>query len=558
MIFAKFIQNLAIRIGAIAVLFISSHAFAVDACNSEFEELVSEVMIETLNTDPPKGFLVDLYREIFFAPVWIEERTLSRRAKVLFSLIKEDRTLPRSAKLFKEAAALEMRAYDIYAGGKGLNEKIKLEFALSRLYKKYAEFRLFGSIDWNHFYSRMRSFRSSGVFAGWVYYKSETTPLSLLEDVMYHERSLKRAFLEAEPKEYRYTALKQAFFSYLDLKEEGGWEPVFLDKVIRAGNSSDLIPVIRERLRITGDYRECPVESKEYDDCLKASIVGFQKRHGLSPDGVIGKRTIRALNSSLDERIRLIQLNLDRIKWLHQRGEKRHIIVNIPAFTLYFEEEGKLRLQMKVITGKRRNPTPVFSNTVQHIVLNPFWNVPKSIIQKELIPQILKNPNAMKEEGIDIYTGWGKGAEKVDVGSVDWGAYRYTKRMPFRFAQPPGYKNALGKVKFLFPNRFSVYMHDTPAKSLFNKTVRAFSHGCIRLEKPIEMLRVFTSFNHVISFEAAEKRLRRNRRQFIKLDQTVPVDVVYLTAWVDYDGVLQFRNDIYGYDKIQLSKLKSW
>ncbi|MFT7823440.1 MAG: L,D-transpeptidase family protein [Sulfurimonas sp.] len=558
MMFAKFIQNLAIRIGAIAVLFISSHAFAVDACNSEFEELVSEVMIETLNTDPQKGFLVDLYQEILFVPVWIEERTLSRRAKALFSLIKEDRTLPRSSNLFKKAAALEMRANDTYTADRGLNEKIELEFALSELYKKYAEFRLFGSIDWDHFYSRMRGLRSSGIFAGWVHYRPEATPLSLLEDVMYHEGSLKKAFLEAEPKKYRYAALKQALFSYLDLQEEGGWEPVSLDKVIRTGHSSDLVPVIRERLRITDDYRECPVENSEYDDCLKASIVGFQKRHGLSPDGVIGKRTIKALNRSPDERIRLIQLNLDRIKWLHQREETRHIIVNIPAFTLYFEEEGKLRLQMKVITGKRRNSTPVFSNTVQHIVLNPFWNVPKSIIQKELIPQILKNPNAMKEEGIDIYTGWARDAEKVDVGSVNWKAYRYTKNMPFRFAQPPGNKNALGKVKFLFPNRFSVYMHDTPAKSLFRKTVRAFSHGCIRLEKPIEMLRVFTSFNQAISFEAAEKRLRGNRRQFVKLDQTVPVDVVYLTAWVDYDGIVQFRNDIYGYDKIQLSTLKSW
>ncbi|MBT8343903.1 MAG: L,D-transpeptidase family protein, partial [Sulfurovum sp.] len=312
-------------------------------------------------------------------------------------------------------------------------------------------------------------------------------------------------------------------------------------------------------LRITGDYGTCSSKGENlYDACLKEAIVHFQKRHGLEDEGIIGKKTMAALNVPIEKRIEQIRLNLDRIKWLHERNNKRHIMINIPAFTLFFEEDKALRLQMRVITGKRKNPTPVFSNTVQTIVLNPHWNVPKSIIQKELIPQILKNSNAMAEDNIEIYTGWGKDARKVSASSVNWGQYRYSKTVPYRFAQTPGYHNALGKVKFLFPNRFSVYMHDTPAKSLFKRNVRAFSHGCIRLSQPIELLETFSTFNDTVDFEKAQERLQGTNKSFLTLTTKVPVDVIYLTAYVDYDGVLQFRNDIYGYDNMQLQSYRKW
>ena len=195
---------------------------------------------------------------------------------------------------------------------------------------------------------------------------------------------------------------------------------------------------------------------------------------------------------------------------------------------------------------------------MQTIVLNPHWNIPKSIIQKEMIPKLMKNPNAMAKQGIEIHTGWGKDATKIDGGSVDWSQYRYSKSMPFRFAQVPGYKNALGKIKFLFPNQFSVYMHDTPNKNLFNRNKRAFSHGCIRLHKPRKLLETFSTFNENVDFEKSQKRLKGKKKAYLKLNSKVPVDVVYLTAYVDYDGVLQFRNDVYGYDKMQLQSYRQW
>ena len=213
---------------------------------------------------------------------------------------------------------------------------------------------------------------------------------------------------------------------------------------------------------------------------------------------------------------------------------------------------------MEVITGKPRHPTPIFSNTVKTIVLNPYWNVPKSIIQKEMIPKLMRNPNAMARQGIEIRAGWGADAKKISGGSVNWSQYRYSKTVPYRFAQVPGYRNALGKVKFLFPNKFSVYMHDTPTKHLFKKNRRAFSHGCIRLEKPRELLRTFSTFNDNVDFDKSQKVLRGKKNSYIKLQEKVPVDVVYLTAWIDYDGKLQFRNDVYKYDEMQLKSFRKW
>ncbi|HSR74730.1 MAG TPA: L,D-transpeptidase family protein, partial [Sulfurovum sp.] len=447
---------------------------------------------------------------------------------------------------------------EVYGSNGTLVQKVDLEFKLSQLYKAYAEYTLYGSINWGAFLDRLYNLKADAISAGWVTHKPKFGPISLLENAALRG-SLSYAFEQAEPKEYHYRELREALVNYLEIQRNGGWPHVPFEKVLNPGDIHDSVPILRERLHITGEYESCSSEEENrYGECLKEAVVRFQKRHGLAADGVIGKETITALNIPIEKRIEQIRLNLDRIKWLHERNSKRHIMVNIPAFTLFFEEDGALSLQMKVITGTSRNPTPIFSNTVQTIVLNPNWNVPKSIIQKEMIPKLLRNPNAMAKEKIEIYTGWDKDAKKVSGGSVNWGRYRYSKTMPYRFAQTPGYHNALGKMKFLFPNQFSVYMHDTPTKRLFEQDVRAFSHGCIRLEKPNELLKTFSDFNDNIDFEKTQTILKGKKKVYFNVPNRVPVDILYLTAYVDYDGVLQFRNDIYGYDEMQLQSYKRW
>jgi len=278
----------------------------------------------------------------------------------------------------------------------------------------------------------------------------------------------------------------------------------------------------------------------------------FQKNNGINnSNGTIDKRTAKALRESVDQRISKIRLNMDRIKWLNHRFEPRSIMINIPDFKFTFIENNKARKEMKVIVGDKKHHTPVFSNRVSTIILNPYWNVPQSIIQKEFIPKLFKNPNAMVKEDIEVTRGWDRDEPKINPASIDWRQYQFSKTVPFRFAQPPGNGNALGKIKFLFPNNFAVYMHDTPTKRLFDGDVRAFSHGCIRLAEPMELLKIFASFDGAVNMERANKILKGKTETQINLKNSIPVDIVYLTAWVDYDGVLQFRDDVYEYDTLQ-------
>jgi len=538
------------------VLFFTSSTFAKSTM--EFQNVSSLVMMQSLETLPKTHFLRKLYSQLMFVPVWVEEENLSRFGRALLSQIEKDRTLEGYSRLKKDAYSLESEADSVYRAYSPLKEKIALEFKMAQLYKGYADYTLYGSINWGAFQGRLYNLRSDEVKAAWITYKPKYTPISLLEEAVFGV-GLMQMFHKVSPKSYHYDALKKMLYSYQRIAKDGGWHTLRMKSLLRVGESNKIVPQLRERLSISGEYHVCNTpETNRYDSCLKKAVVEFQKSHGLVAKGVIGKETLKALNVPISSRIRQIKLNLDRIKWLHERNASRHIIINIPSFTLYFEEEGRLKQKMRVIVGRKKNPTPIFSNTVQTIVLNPHWNIPKSIIQKEMIPKLLKNSNAMRKKGIEIYKGWGTDALKIDAKSIDWRQYRYSKTMPFHFAQKPGYKNALGKIKFLFPNQFAVYMHDTPNKKLFRRTTRAFSHGCIRLHKPRELLKTFSKFNDNINFKKSQKRLKGRKKTFLKLKKRVPVDIIYLTAYVDYEGTLQFRNDIYGYDKMQLQSYRKW
>lgn len=544
------------RAAIAAVLFALFFSYA-HASEIAYQESASEVMLERFAAPGGEPFLKTLYTQLYFVPVWTKDEGLSALAQALFAKIGSDRTFDHSGTLKQESLALQAKGEVLYESGASLGEKVDLEFEISRLYRRYAEYALYGSINWGAFGAQLHNLKGEGIHAGWVPYKPQADPVTLLQEAIL-EGSLEDAFEGAEPKSYRYDALREKLIGHLELQERGEWAPIPYTRVIKRGTEQENLPLVRERLRLLGDYKGCAEESTRYDGCMEAAVKAFQARHGLESDGVIGPQTMQALNMTLQERIDILRLNLDRIKWLIPRCTTRHIVINIPAFMLAIEDSGAVERQMKVVIGKRKNPTPVFSDVVETVVLNPNWNVPKSIIQKEMIPKLLRNPGAMRKEGIHIYSGWGRDARRIGGGEVNWANYRYTKNLPFRFVQPPGDDNALGKVKFLFPNPFTVYMHDTPAKSLFDRSSRAFSHGCIRLEQPMEMLRFFAENDPNVDYEKALKRLEGSRNEHLKLEQQVPVDIVYLTAFVDYNGTLQFRPDIYLYDRMQRETLREW
>jgi len=543
----------------IVALIFSLQTVDLEASELDYQEQASEIILASLKSEPERSFLRKLYKELLFTPVWMREKSLSPAAKELFAYIRNDHTLNRNGKLYKDSTILEKMAENIYAEDRNIYAKIGLEFKISQLYKGYTDYAYFGSINWGAFQARISNLMVNDVSTEWVLHRPEVDPIKIVANSAFGV-SLKKQLELAVPTAYHYKALQKALEKYLQIREEGGWEPVYLSRKLKPGMRDRGVYSLRERLRATGDYETCNESEEEdrYDRCLQDAVKHFQKRNGLKADAVVGPVTVKVLNQSINERITKIRLNLDRIKWLKKRNAKRHIIINIPAFTLYFEEDGKLIQTMRVITGKPNHPTPIFSDTVEYIVLNPYWNIPKSIIQKEMIPKLMRNPNAMAKQGIEIHAGWGKDAEKISGGSVNWAKWRYSKTMPFRFAQVPGTRNALGKVKFLFPNKFSVYMHDTPTKHLFKRQKRAFSHGCIRLQKPRELMRTFSTFNDNLDFDDAQKILKGKKKTYVNLKEKVPIDVVYLTAWIDYDGKLQFRDDVYHYDAMQLKSFRKW
>ncbi|SFV57394.1 L,D-transpeptidase YcbB [hydrothermal vent metagenome] len=525
----------------------TTSAFSVD-----FDSIASKVITKVVSSQPSSSSVKKIYQVSQNRPIWVTSHGFTTIGRGLLDQIGSDPLLDHNTKIYRNYESIVSYGTGSYFGGSDSTKKqIKLELKMTNLYRNYANYKIYGMINWKIFRGRLRQIIvTNNIHADWLIYPKYNI-YTLLYTMMI-TGDVRGAFDDTTPKTQLYVSLEKIYFHYRKIASSGEWPTIPRFGVIKPGESNAVIPKIRKRLYLSGDLQGCDVDSSTtYDSCLVDAVKRFQKRVGERPDGVIGKSTQNFLRLSLNQILTKMQLNLDRIRVMRRNSSDKHIMINIPAFKLYFYNNGKIFQTMKVIVGKKNHPTPVFSNEVKTVVLNPYWNVPKSIIQKEMIPKLLRNPNAMVREGIEIRKGWGADAPKVSGASVDWSKYRYSKTVPYHFAQVPGYRNALGKIKFLFPNQFSVYMHDTPTKHLFKRKVRSYSHGCIRLEKPRELMKTFASFNDNLDYSTAQKILKGKKQTYYSVEK-VPVDVTYLTAWVDPDGILQMRNDIYGYDKEQL------
>jgi len=289
--------------------------------------------------------------------------------------------------------------------------------------------------------------------------------------------------------------------------------------------------------------------SETYDPVLVAAVKGFQRDLGLQPTGIVSGQTLRALNVPLADRIRQTILNLERWRWLPKKFEPDYLLVNIPEFRLRAFRKGQQALTMRVIVGKALTATPVFSDKLEYVVLAPYWNVPFSIIAKELRPLLIANPRAcLARLDMEVVRGSGSSATVVNPASVNWAAatpdnFRYTLR------RRPGPKNDLGDVKFIFPNSDDVYLHDTPHDQLFAESRRDFSHGCVRVEEPIRLATHLLRDTPGWDEKAIRASIAKRQEQYITVRQKLPVYLVYFTAWADADGHPHFREDIYGHDR---------
>ena len=320
--------------------------------------------------------------------------------------------------------------------------------------------------------------------------------------------------------------LEKEIIRYQHIERDGGWNKIqWKKKTIQLGDSNELVKHIRKRLAIT-DETNAKDTSGIFDKLLETDIIGFQTRNGLKPDGKIGLATLNALNIPVRKRILQIKVNMERCLQLPENFGDKYILVNIPAFELTAMKKYSPVFRSKIVIGKESDKTAIFKGTMQYVVFAPYWNIPKSIMYKEILPAIAKNPRYLEQNKMEWYDG--------------------------KIRQKPGSWNALGGVKFIFPNAYNMYMHDTPAKTLFNEYSRAFSHGCIRIEEPVKMALFLLEDQNEWNLEKINEAMKMEKETTVFLKQKTDVYILYFTAFIDEHGKLNFRRDIYARDQYVL------
>jgi murein L,D-transpeptidase YcbB/YkuD len=365
--------------------------------------------------------------------------------------------------------------------------------------------------------------------------------------------NLDQFFAGWQPSKPVYAALRSALASYRALAAAGGWGAVPLGPAIKLGMEDPRVPPIRARVsRTDGAAAHAPSDNENvYDDALAESVKRFQARQGLDVDGVIGPATIVAMNVPVEDRIKSIIVAMERVRWMPENLGEQYLIVNIAGFELRRVVAGDIKERMAVVVGKPYHRTPVFSDNIRYVEFNPYWNVPYGIAVKEELPKLRRNPGAVAAQGFEAV----QGNRVLALQSIDWTRYG-PGHFPFQLRQRPGTNNALGRVKLMFPNPHNVYLHDTPARSLFGRSERAFSHGCIRLARPLDLAGQVLSAGGVEGWNQnrIDNIVASAKRTVINLRDPLPVHITYLTAWVDGDTA-NFRGDIYGHDAKLLAAL---
>ena len=374
----------------------------------------------------------------------------------------------------------------------------------------------------------------------------------ILRKTAFEAPDMKAFLAQQAPSFQQYRELQKKLIEYRALAAKGGWPSIPAGKVLKPGMDDQRIKTIRKRLVSTEELTIENIDSDVFDTALGEAIKGFQKRHNLNPDGVIGNKTLAALNVPVSSRIDQIIINMERYRWLKRLRDDSLVVVNIAGFEAAAGQSGKFDVRMPVIVGKAYHKTPVFSDTIKYVDFNPFWNVPNSIARNEMLPKLKKNPEYLGTKNMRIFQGWDPDSPELDPTTIDWSKVSQKDMNRYRIRQDPGPNNALGTLKIIFPNKYNVYLHDTPSHGLFKQERRAFSHGCIRMGRPAEMAAlVLGGEEKGWSVARVNEIVASRKRQVVSLDQPMSVYILYRTAFVNpEDHALYFYEDIYGRDKL--------
>lgn len=470
--------------------------------------------------------ITGFYEGRVFQPLWVSESGLNPHGETLL-------------KAFASADehALDPADYDagrlraMAEGADGIADLAALEVALSNTFITYANHLTAGRVKPNEVNKSLNLFPKA------------PDPSVLLEYVETGE-DFAVALDGLSPNTPNYARLKAALADYRAKEAAGGFTPVPDGETLKPGMTDTRLDALRARLAEQDLFVAGSHTGDVYDGALVEAVKLFQERHGLEVDGVVGRNTLAEINVPIARRIAQMELNMERRRWMPDDLGRRYVFVNLADQNLKVVDNDKTIHTTRVVVGKPYHATPVFSDQITYAEVNPYWTVPYSIATREYLPMLQQNPGALAGKGIRIFSG----NREIDPWSVAWGSYG-RGNFPFTLRQDPGENNALGRIKFMFPNSFNIYIHDTPSKSLFSRAQRSFSHGCIRAEDPFALGEALLAPEGWTRSKLEAARDTRQRR-VIKLAEPLPVHLTYLTAWVNKDGSVHFRRDIYERDKV--------
>jgi L,D-transpeptidase YcbB len=432
-----------------------------------------------------------------YEPAWVRGDRLTPGAAALLRAVATAGREGLPAERYDPRALVGPSPQVVQAVASADDRLARLDVAVTYAFLRYASDLAAGSVD------------PRGAASLWRVSTRTFDAAELLEEAARGDAPV--GVLEAvRPAHPQYAALMDALVRYRRIAASGGW-PMLPATTVKRGGRSAQAAALRARLQASGD-----------------TLKGFQRRHGLQPDGLLNRETLDALNVPVEDRIHQIELNLERWRWQGWQPGSRTILVNVPTFQLHAYEGENEVLAMRVITGKGDSPTPILAEAMTHVVFSPHWNVPPNIMETEILPAVQRDPGYLARHNMEIVRGEGG----------------------MQIRQRPGPRNSLGLVKFLFPNPFHVYLHDTPSDGLFARTRRTLSHGCVRLEKPEELARFVLRGTEWDDARIAGA-MRRGQERFVKLEEEIPVSIAYFTTWVDADGTVVFAPDVYRHDVAQ-------
>lgn len=481
--------------------------------------------------------LTEFYERRGFQPTWVHSEEPDAQVEQLLTHLQNSKSHGLRPADYRaeeiESFAQALRLHEQSSDAK-IRHLVDLELLCTNAFLLYGSHLLVGRLD------------PKTITPSWTLNQRDSDLLSVLEEAG-RSRSIETALKRLPPQQPEYDALVQALERYRRIARQGGWPILSEGPTLKRGVEGERVETLRERLRATGDL---PVENPAtatFDESMREAVLHFQARHGLETDGVVGSATRQALNVSPQHRIRQMEVNLERWRWLPQDLGERYVLVNIAAFHLWVVERDEKVMNMRVVTGRPYRQTPVFSDQISYLVFSPYWHVPHSLATRDLLPNFKKDPSLVRKQNFEILQGWGAETRVIDPRTVDWNRLS-VDRFPYRLRQGPSPQNALGQVKFMFPNAHNVYLHDTPTRTHFSQADRSFSSGCIRLERPLDLAEYLLKDTEGWSRQRIEQSVGRDREVTAVLDQSVPVHLLYWTAWAETDGTVHFRNDVYQRD----------